>query len=285
MSEERHVINLILREILSEVRKKKHSLIAADRGVALSCFSVRKWNYSLSAALRGTNGLARVKGLQREDRDVFSVRGPDCDFCPVFTTASRRSMAAHRPLFQRKTERPEELLTAGVWMLLSPQCFTCASKRAITRKWYTLAVFFPQEYVPLSPSVLWFFLSTLSFVPSSSDFTPPSSHPLFPHRPPLAHIASENLWNSLKLKCAWCPALHRGPGTENKCDSLFRVYCFLSAQVSIDYLLLCTHIYCCCTISHPCASVLQHSTPMLVFPLLSLRPFASYKHTMYVCAI
>lgn len=220
----------------------------------------------------------------------------------VFTTAGLCSTPACWPLFEKETrgrgmaarrcsgmlqKGPEALLTARPRMHLSPQCLTCASKRDVTKKKIHTCNF-PQEYVypshPLCCSssfqLFLLFLHLLTSPPRPSIAS--SSFPPTPSRLLLVRVAPENLlkFSEIGMCLGSCPATRTRDWKRARFSSLLVVF---SAQVWIDDSHPLTHIYLCYTISHPRASVLQRSAPMLVFSLLSLHAVASYKD--YVCAI
>lgn len=96
-----------------------------------------------------------------------------------------------------------QVLTVRVWTQLSPGCHKETRNKKITH-----ACNFPQQPVPLSISVLYVFLSTLPFVPPSSDFTPETSpSPLHLCSHPLPSSMHNAPWESLESsEIQMCPA-------------------------------------------------------------------------------
>ena len=212
-------------------------------------FPVLKQNYSLSESLQGTNSLSRLKGLQQKQRDVFSVRGADHGFCPVFTMASLRSIPARWPLFHKETrgremalrrcsgvhqKTPEALLTARVWTQLSPQCLTCASKRDVTRKWYTHTIFF-KNIIPSHPlcfgSCFQLFLLFPRLLTRLFIFPPAPSRPLLVHIAPRESLK----FSEIEMCLVSCPR------RELKI-SLIRFYYFLRTGVDWWFSPYCTYL-------------------------------------------
>lgn len=138
-------------------------------------------------------------------------RWPDGDFCLLGSRRSlndRRVTAWEEDKWHRRhvpaciTGDQGQVLTVRVWTQLSPGCHKETRNKKMTH------CNFPQQPAPLSMSVLYLFLSTLPFVPPSSDFTPKTSpSPLHICFHPLSSSMHNAPWESLESsEIQMCPA-------------------------------------------------------------------------------
>lgn len=137
------------------------------------------------------------KGLQQ---NVFSVRRPERDFCPVFTTAARHSVTAisggetaAKRCSGMHQRRSEALLTADAIITTMPQREMQPESHASVMQYFS-GICAPLALCYLAGPFQLFLL----FLPLPTSPPPPSLPP--------PTLPSRNLWNSLKLKWVWFPA-------------------------------------------------------------------------------
>lgn len=133
----------------------------------------------------------------------FCLHGSSCPLNDRRVTAWEEDKCHRRDVPACITGDQGQVLTVRVWTQLSPRCHKETRNKKMTH-----ACNFLQLPAPLSISVLYLFLSTLPFVPPSSDFTPETSpsplHLCFHPLPSFMHNAP---WESLESsEIQMCPA-------------------------------------------------------------------------------